>query len=95
MRHAALDGVGVAYMPEFLVGSDLAAGRLVSALDDWAQSKMKVYALYPKSRNLAPKVRVFVDFLVSHFQPTPPWRGGRARTGSSNGRAVREAGSAA
>lgn len=74
LRHAALDGVGVAYMPEFLVGGDLAAGRLVSALDDWAQSKMKVYALYPKSRNLAPKVRVFVDFLVSHFQPIPPWR---------------------
>jgi DNA-binding transcriptional LysR family regulator len=77
LRHAALDGVGVAYMPEFLVGSDLAEGRLVSALDDWAQSKMKVYALHPGSRNLAPKVRVFVDFLVARFQPQPPWKSGR------------------
>jgi DNA-binding transcriptional LysR family regulator len=75
LRDAALGGVGVAYMPEFLVGGDLTSGRLVSALDDWAQSKMKVYALYPKSRNLAPKVRVFIDFLASRFQPTPPWRG--------------------
>ena len=74
LRAAALEGLGVAYMPEFLVGGDLASGRLVSALDDFAQSKMKVYALHPKSRNLAPKVRVFVDFLVSRFQPTPPWR---------------------
>lgn len=78
LRHAALDGVGVAYMPEFLVGGDLAEGRLVSALDDFAWSKMKVYALHPRSRNLAPKVRVFVDYLVSRFQPLPPWKSGRA-----------------
>jgi DNA-binding transcriptional LysR family regulator len=74
LRHAALDGIGVAYMPEFLVGPDLAEGRLVSALDDWAQSRMKVYAVHPRSRNLAPKVRVFVDYLAERFRPTPPWR---------------------
>jgi DNA-binding transcriptional LysR family regulator len=74
LRDAAIAGLGVAYMPEFLVGGDLASGRLVSALGEWSQSKMKVYALHPKSRNLAPKVRVFVDFLATRFQPTPPWR---------------------
>lgn len=78
LRDAALAGVGVAYMPGFLVGADLAEGRLVSALDDWAQSRQKVYAVYPKSRNLAPKVRVFIEFLVSRFQPEPPWSEGRA-----------------
>jgi DNA-binding transcriptional LysR family regulator len=46
----------------------------VSALDDWALSRMKVYAVHPRSRNLAPKVRVFVDFLASRFRPSPPWR---------------------
>ena len=80
LRDAALDGVGVAYMPGFLVGRDLGEGSLVSALDDWAQSRQKVYAVHSKSRNLAPKVRVFIEFLIARFQPTPPWeewRGGR------------------
>jgi DNA-binding transcriptional LysR family regulator len=83
LRDAALDGVGVAYMPGFLVGRDLGEGRLVSALDDWAQSRQKVYAVHPRGRNLAPKVRVFVEFLVARFQPTPPWeewRRGEERT---------------
>ncbi|MGH0032017.1 MAG: LysR family transcriptional regulator [Myxococcota bacterium] len=83
LRQAALDGVGVAYMPEFLVGRDLAEGRLVSALDDWCLSRMKVWALYPRSRNLAPKVRVFVEFLADHFHPQPPWRVGRARASAA------------
>lgn len=83
LRHAALDGIGVAYMPEFLVGRDLAEGRLVSALDDWCQSRMKVYAVHPRSRNLAPKVRVFVDFLAERFQPVPPWREGRAEASAA------------
>jgi len=78
LRDAALAGVGVAYMPGFLVGRDLAEGSLVSALDGWAQSRQKVYAVHPKSRNLAPKVRVFVEFLAGHFQPVPPWAEGRA-----------------
>jgi DNA-binding transcriptional LysR family regulator len=73
LREAALLGVGVAYMPSFLVGEDLAEGRLVSALDDWAQSKQKVFAVHLRNQNLAPKVRVFADFLESRFQPTPPW----------------------
>lgn len=73
LRDAALAGVGVAYMPGFLVGRDLAEGHLVSALDDWAQSKQKVYAVHPRSQNLAPKVRVFVDFLDQKFRPIPPW----------------------
>lgn len=79
LRDAALAGVGVAYMPGFLVGPDLAAGRLVSALDAWAQSRQKVWAVHARGRHLAPKVRVFVEFLVARFQPAPPWERGAAR----------------
>jgi len=85
LRDAALDGVGVAYMPGFLVGRDLGEGRLVSALDDWAQSRQKVYAVYPKGRNLAPKVRVFIEFLLARFQPRPPWDEWRAGPSAPEG----------
>ncbi len=76
LRRAALDGLGIAYMPTFIVGEDLAHGQLVSVLDRYAHSVQKVWAVHPRSRNLAPKVRVFVDFLAQHFEGGPPWASG-------------------
>ena len=78
LQRAVVDGLGVGYMPTFIVGRDVLEGRLVTALDDWAQSKQKLYAVYPRNRNLAPKVRVFVEFLSARFQPHPPWEAGLA-----------------
>jgi len=73
LRRAVVDGLGVGYMPTFIVARDLVAGRLVTALDDWVQSTRKLFAVYPRNHNLAPKVRVFVDFLTESFEPNPPW----------------------
>jgi DNA-binding transcriptional LysR family regulator len=73
LRQAALDGLGVAYMPSFLVGPDIATGSLEAVLPEYVESRQKVYAVYPRNRNLAPKVRAFVDFLVEEFEPLPPW----------------------
>jgi DNA-binding transcriptional LysR family regulator len=80
LRRAVVDGLGVGYMPTFIVGRDVLEGRLVTALDDCVQSKQKLYAVYARNRNLAPKVRVFVEFLSAHFQPCPPWEVGFERT---------------
>jgi DNA-binding transcriptional LysR family regulator len=73
LRQAALDGLGVAYMPTFLVGPDISEGRLVAVLRDRVESNQKVYAVYPRNQNLAPKVRAFIDFLVEQFRPSPLW----------------------
>jgi DNA-binding transcriptional LysR family regulator len=73
LRQAALDGLGVAYMPTFLVGPDISEGRLAAVLEDRVESNQKVYAVYPRNQNLAPKVRAFIDFLVEQFRPNPPW----------------------
>ena len=75
LRQAAIDGLGIGYMPTFVVGEDLKAGRLVSVLDDHAHSVQKVWAVHPRSENLAPKVRAFIDFLVGHFEAAPPGGG--------------------
>jgi DNA-binding transcriptional LysR family regulator len=61
---AALRGLGVACMPDFLVAEMLASGRLVSVLDDQLQAGGRFNALWPSSRHLPPKVRVFVDHLT-------------------------------
>ncbi|HVN38897.1 MAG TPA: LysR family transcriptional regulator [Myxococcota bacterium] len=73
LRAAVLGGAGIAYMPRFIVGEDLAAGRLASALDEFAQSSQRIFLVYPRGRNLAPKLRAFVDFVLARFQPVPPW----------------------
>ena len=73
LRQAVLDGLGIAYMPTFIVGPDVAAGLLETALGAQVQSRQHVYAVYPRSRNLLPKVRALVDYLVERFRPDPPW----------------------
>ncbi len=73
LRRAVLDGLGIAYMPTFIVGPDVAAGRLRAVLSSLIQSRQFIYAVYPRSRNPTPKVRAWVDFLVDRFRPDPPW----------------------
>jgi DNA-binding transcriptional LysR family regulator len=67
LRHASIDGHGLALLPEAVVREDLKAGTLTRVLaDDFCQSGV-IYAVYPPSRHLSPKVRAFVDFAVSFF----------------------------
>jgi DNA-binding transcriptional LysR family regulator len=73
LRQAVLDGLGVAYMPTFLVGPDVAAGRLLTALDEWALSTNQIFALYPRGPTLTPKLRAFLEHLLERFRDGPPW----------------------
>lgn len=73
LRRAVVDGLGIAYLPRFIVGADLEVGRLRAVLEDWAWSAQKVFAVVPRNRNLTPKVRAFLEMLEAHFSPLPPW----------------------
>jgi DNA-binding transcriptional LysR family regulator len=72
-RAAALGGRGVADLPTFLVGPDIAAGRLRIVLGRFPQPDFGVHALYPSNRYLAAKTRAFVDFLARRFGDEPEW----------------------
>ena len=66
LRAAALDGAGIALLPQFIVGGDIAAGDLARLLPDWdCPSPSAIYAVYPTSRQLSPKVRVCIDYLAA------------------------------
>ncbi len=69
--HATLSGLGIAQLSSYLVEPDLAAGRLVALLPDYEEEASDIFAVYSDKRNLSPKVRVFIDFLVEHFRPLP------------------------
>ncbi|MGB0683920.1 MAG: LysR family transcriptional regulator [Magnetovibrionaceae bacterium] len=71
---AAIEGVGLVRLAKFVMARELREGRLISVLDDWiAPEPTSIYAVYQPGRHLSPKVRAFVDFLIEHFHPTPPW----------------------
>lgn len=69
LRAAALDGLGLAFLPEFLIQDDLAAGRLTTVLDSMPEQSLPLYAVYPPSRAVLPRVRAFVDYLTETLTP--------------------------
>jgi DNA-binding transcriptional LysR family regulator len=48
--HAALDGCGLAFIPEDLAGAHVRAGRLQSVMADWCPSFPGLHAYYPSRR---------------------------------------------
>lgn len=68
---AAVKGRGVALLPTFIAGAALRAGALQTVLDDYKAPPLALYAIYPPTRHLAVKVRLFIDFLVNRFSAGP------------------------
>ena len=62
-------GLGLAQMPLFHIERDLAAGRLVRVLPDYPVPAGPVSVLYPRNRQLSPRVRLFIDWIVQRFSP--------------------------
>jgi DNA-binding transcriptional LysR family regulator len=65
----SLQGLGIAYLPEFTVKKPMVDGRLRAILDGYAQRSGVFYLLWPANRYPAPKVRAFVDFLSERVFP--------------------------
>ena len=60
-------GLGIAQMPVFHVERDLAEGQLQRILSDHPVPSAPVSVLYPRSRQLSPRLRVFIDWVVQRF----------------------------
>src|SRR5579862_7163737 len=59
----ATQGMGIACVPEFAVGRQLADGTLRRILDGCVAYEGTLKALWPSSRYLSPKLRTFIDFM--------------------------------
>jgi DNA-binding transcriptional LysR family regulator len=73
LRDAAIRGLGIALLPTFIVGGALQSGLLVSVLASYRPPDAGLYALYPHSRHVAARVRVFIDFMIARFGGRPHW----------------------
>jgi DNA-binding transcriptional LysR family regulator len=63
LRAAAIDALGIAYMPDFLARDAIISGVLRTVLDEYLANPGQFSILWPSNRHLSPKLRVFVDFL--------------------------------
>ena len=61
-RQATLEGLGISYLPRFLVEDDIAANRLNSLLDDLVNESIPLHIIFPRGNFALSKVRAFVDF---------------------------------
>lgn len=57
-------GLGIAFLPDFLVAGAIADGRLVPVLDDHVRDHRNFCILWPSSRQSLPRIKAFVDFIV-------------------------------
>ncbi|WP_165421191.1 LysR family transcriptional regulator [Bradyrhizobium sp. Leo170] len=63
----AVKGRGVALLPEFIAGEALKRKQLQAILKGFSAPPLTLYAIYPPTRHLSVKVRLFIDFLVERF----------------------------
>lgn len=64
LKSAALDGVGVALLPEMICAEELKAGLLRVVLPKWSTDPGEIQAVFPTRRGMLPAVRAFIDYLA-------------------------------
>lgn len=73
LRQTAIMGHGIVYQPLFLMADALATGQLVRLFEDWSTNNVDIFAVYPESRHVSAKLRVFIDHLVQGLKGRTDW----------------------
>lgn len=69
VSYVALQGLGIACLPDFMVHEHVRQGRLQRVLDDFLEHTGTFWILWPSSRHAAAKLRVFIDHLCARLFP--------------------------
>jgi DNA-binding transcriptional LysR family regulator len=69
----AIAGHGIILTPSFIAWRAIAAGELVPLMPGHWPPHLNAYAVYPKTRYLSRRARVFIDFLAERFGENPYW----------------------
>lgn len=67
---AVEQGVGLGMFAESITARSVASGRLETVLEEFACFSGGLYLYYPERRQVMPKLRVFIDYLVAHIHAT-------------------------
>ncbi len=64
-REAILSGMGIAFLPRFIVAQDIAEKRLTAILTDYVSARLPLYIMFPRGHYVLAKVKAFVDYLAA------------------------------
>lgn len=74
LHYAAVDGLGVAFLPELHARLSIAEGKLVPVLPDWHSRQDILHLVYTSRRGMLPGVRAVIDFVAKALDPkSRPW----------------------
>lgn len=68
LRKAALRDHGIVYVPRFSVYDDLQAGKLIPLLNNYTPRSLGIYAVYPYSKHLSPKMKLLIEHIREAYQ---------------------------
>lgn len=71
LHQVARNNMGIALLPTYCVGPDLATGALKQVLRDYAGPHESIYVLYPHRHLVATKIRLFIDFVAARISACP------------------------
>jgi DNA-binding transcriptional LysR family regulator len=73
LRDMAMAGHGVIMTPSFIAWQEVSAGDLVPVMTEYCPRQLSAYAVYPQTRYLSRRARIFIDFLAERFGENPYW----------------------
>jgi len=72
ITQAALHGLGVALLPDYLIETELATGRLVPVYGAASEARGAYYLVWPDTKTHDASLRLFRDWLATQAQPEDP-----------------------
>ena len=76
-----LGGWGIAWRSTWEVEAEIAAGRLVAVLEEFAAPPNGIYVVFPQRKHLPLRVRLWIDYLKHQYAQPAFWRGGQGGQG--------------
>ncbi len=67
VSHAAIEGMGIAQLPNYYTAAAIADGRLISVLKKYRPADEGIWAVYPPNHHVSAKLRVVIDYLAEHL----------------------------
>jgi DNA-binding transcriptional LysR family regulator len=74
LREWCLAGYGIAWRSTWEVEADIATGRLIAVLEEFAAPPNGIYAIFPQRKHLALRVRLWIDFLKQKYGQQAFWK---------------------
>jgi DNA-binding transcriptional LysR family regulator len=68
LRDAALNHIGLTYLPDLYCRAEIKSGGFTAVLPEWSKPSATVQAVYLSHRGMLPSLRAFIDYLAKHMR---------------------------